>query len=158
MLVRELLRSGFSLQLQSREEPFGMTVVEAMRAGCVVLASPEGAIPELIEDGRTGFLVPGDPASDDVLDRATSLVLGLVRDPDALMRVRQNARAAIWDTDTLARVWTAHWAWLLKRSGQPAVVETGPCPRCGGERLSLEDGHHCTRCSIYSKRAAEAVR
>jgi glycosyltransferase involved in cell wall biosynthesis len=38
-------------------EPFGMVMVEAMAAGTPVLAFPEGAAPEIVEDGVSGFLV-----------------------------------------------------------------------------------------------------
>ena len=37
-------------------EPFGLVMVEALACGTPVLAFPEGAAPEVIEDGRTGFL------------------------------------------------------------------------------------------------------
>ncbi len=39
------------------DEPFGMVVVEALACGTPVIAFPEGATPELILDGKTGFLV-----------------------------------------------------------------------------------------------------
>jgi glycosyltransferase involved in cell wall biosynthesis len=39
------------------EEPFGMVMVEAMAAGCPVIAFARGAAPELILHGQTGFLV-----------------------------------------------------------------------------------------------------
>jgi glycosyltransferase involved in cell wall biosynthesis len=38
-------------------EPFGMVMVEAMAAGTPVLAFPEGAAPEIVEDGVSGYLV-----------------------------------------------------------------------------------------------------
>jgi glycosyltransferase involved in cell wall biosynthesis len=38
-------------------EPFGMVMVEAMAAGTPVLAFPEGAAPEIVEHGVSGFLV-----------------------------------------------------------------------------------------------------
>ncbi|HVL92446.1 MAG TPA: glycosyltransferase family 4 protein [Acidimicrobiales bacterium] len=37
-------------------EPFGMVMIEAMACGTPVLAFPEGAAPEVVVDGRTGFL------------------------------------------------------------------------------------------------------
>jgi glycosyltransferase involved in cell wall biosynthesis len=39
------------------EEPFGLSVAEAMTCGTPVIAYNKGAMPELIKDGETGFLV-----------------------------------------------------------------------------------------------------
>lgn len=45
-------------------EPFGLVAAEAMAAGLPVIASRIGALPELVEDGRTGLLSdPGDATS-----------------------------------------------------------------------------------------------
>ncbi len=41
------------------EEPFGLVMIEALLAGCPVIAFARGAAPEIVEDGRTGFLVGG---------------------------------------------------------------------------------------------------
>jgi glycosyltransferase involved in cell wall biosynthesis len=38
-------------------EPFGLTLIEAMACGCPVIAFGLGSIPELIVNGRTGFVV-----------------------------------------------------------------------------------------------------
>lgn len=38
-------------------EPFGLILIEAMLAGCPVVAFPHGSVPELVEEGVTGFIV-----------------------------------------------------------------------------------------------------
>jgi L-malate glycosyltransferase len=40
------------------EEAFGLTLAEALATGCPVVASEIGAIPEIVTDRETGFLVP----------------------------------------------------------------------------------------------------
>jgi glycosyltransferase involved in cell wall biosynthesis len=39
------------------EEPFGLVMIEAMACGCPVIAYRRGSVPEVIEDGVTGFIV-----------------------------------------------------------------------------------------------------
>jgi len=41
----------------SFDEPFGLSVAEAMLCGTPVIAYNRGSMPELIQDGKTGFLV-----------------------------------------------------------------------------------------------------
>jgi len=38
-------------------EPFGLVMIEAMAAGTPVIAFRRGSVPEVIEDGVTGFIV-----------------------------------------------------------------------------------------------------
>lgn len=45
------------LHLISFDEPFGLSVVEAMACGTPVIAYRRGSMPELIDEGHTGFLV-----------------------------------------------------------------------------------------------------
>ncbi|NLU92256.1 glycosyltransferase family 4 protein [Chitinophaga sp. Ak27] len=49
------------LHLIRFEEPFGLSVAEAMLCGTPVIAFNRGAMPELIIDGQTGFLVNSLP-------------------------------------------------------------------------------------------------
>jgi len=53
----ELLSEASALLFPIRwNEPFGMVMIEALACGTPVLAFPEGAAPEVVDDGRTGFL------------------------------------------------------------------------------------------------------
>jgi glycosyltransferase involved in cell wall biosynthesis len=53
----ELLAGARALLFPIRwNEPFGMVMIEALACGTPVLAFPEGAAPEVVEHGRTGFL------------------------------------------------------------------------------------------------------
>ncbi|MEP4685769.1 MAG: glycosyltransferase family 4 protein, partial [Rhodopirellula bahusiensis] len=45
------------LHLINFDEPFGLSVIEAMACGTPVIATNRGSMPELIEHGVTGFLV-----------------------------------------------------------------------------------------------------
>ena len=47
------------LHLIAFDEPFGLSVAEAMLCGTPVIATNRGAMPELIEHNKTGFLVSG---------------------------------------------------------------------------------------------------
>ena len=38
-------------------EPFGLVMIEAMACGTPVIAYDRGSVPEIVEDGRTGFIV-----------------------------------------------------------------------------------------------------
>lgn len=57
------------------EEPFGLVVVEAMACGTPVISTRRGAIPELVEHGRTGVLVDSyrEMERPEVLELADSL-------------------------------------------------------------------------------------
>ena len=55
--LRALGQAKGLLHLIGFDEPFGLSVVEAMACGTPVIAYRRGSMPELIEHGVTGFLV-----------------------------------------------------------------------------------------------------
>jgi glycosyltransferase involved in cell wall biosynthesis len=66
----ELLRGAAALLFPIRwNEPFGMVMLEAFASGTPVIAFPEGAAPEVIEDGRTGFLCSDEASMADAVGR-----------------------------------------------------------------------------------------
>ena len=54
----ELLGSALALvHLVNFAEPFGLSMIEAMACGTPVIARRRGSVPEVVEDGLTGFVV-----------------------------------------------------------------------------------------------------
>ncbi len=44
-------------------EPFGLVMIEAMACGTPTIAFPAGSVPEVIDDGVTGYVVPDEAAA-----------------------------------------------------------------------------------------------
>jgi glycosyltransferase involved in cell wall biosynthesis len=94
----ELLAGAAGLLFPIRwNEPFGMVMLEAMACGTPVLAFPEGAAPEVVQHGRTGFLCH------DELDMAEAI--GQVRTID-----RAACRAAVEGYFSTTRMVDEHLA------------------------------------------------
>lgn len=70
---RALGRAHALLHLINFDEPFGLSVVEAMACGTPVIACRRGSMPEIIEHGRTGFLVDGVADAVEAVSRIASL-------------------------------------------------------------------------------------
>lgn len=88
------------------EEAFGLTIAEAMAAGRAVIASRVGGIPELVEDGVSGLLVPpGDPEG---LARALDL---LAARPALRRQLGANARARAQQRFSLEQSAREHIRW-----------------------------------------------
>lgn len=63
--VRQVLSHSTVFACPSIYEPLGIVNLEAMACETAVVASAVGGIPEVVEDGSTGMLVPYDPARAD---------------------------------------------------------------------------------------------
>jgi glycosyltransferase involved in cell wall biosynthesis len=84
------------LHLVNFEEPFGLSVVEALACGTPVIASRRGSMPELIEHGVTGFLV-------DSVDEAVDAI-GRIGEID-----RAACRASVATRFTVDRMADRYW-------------------------------------------------
>src|SRR5258708_3227529 len=54
-------------------EPFGLVMIEAMACGTPVIAFKSGSVPEVIDDGITGFVVPGEAEAVEAIGRLSEL-------------------------------------------------------------------------------------
>ena len=79
---RQVLLAGASalLHLINFDEPFGLSVVEAMACGTPVLARPRGSMREIVEPGVNGFLTASPAEDADALPRLYTLDRRRVRD------------------------------------------------------------------------------
>jgi mannosyltransferase len=80
----------------SRNEGFGLTLIEAMAAGCAMVASRAGAAEVVVEDGVTGVLTPPGDA-----DALVAALEPLMRDPDSATAMGERARARVLEKFSL---------------------------------------------------------
>jgi glycosyltransferase involved in cell wall biosynthesis len=104
--VPAVMRALDIFVLTSRHEGFGRVVAEAMAAARPVVATDEGALPELLEGGKLGRLATaGDPVG------FARQILGLLADREAAATLGAAAAASAeqFDAQTIAaRVWTRY--------------------------------------------------
>lgn len=84
-----VLNKAKALILPSRcYENFPLTIVEAFSLGIPVIASRHGPIPELVEDGSTGFLFAAGDSKELALK-----IMQACEDPEKLSAMSENARS-----------------------------------------------------------------
>lgn len=85
----------------SNYEGFGLVFLESLASGTPVIATPVGGVPDIVEDGKTGFICTGNP--DDMAKRIEELA----KSPEKLAAMSGNAREEVngrdW-SDVAARV------------------------------------------------------
>jgi glycosyltransferase involved in cell wall biosynthesis len=71
---QKLFADAFAFLMPIRwPEPFGMVMVEALAAGTPVLAFDQGAAPEIVENGRNGFLVDDEEQMAAAVDKVGAI-------------------------------------------------------------------------------------
>ena len=91
-------------------EPFGLVMIEAMACGTPVIAYRSGSVPEVVEDGVTGFIVDGEK-------QAIEAVKEVVRLDRRKVRARFEERFL---AGRMAREYEDLYRKPLDRGGRPA--------------------------------------
>ncbi|MFZ1058678.1 MAG: glycosyltransferase family 4 protein [Candidatus Rokuibacteriota bacterium] len=87
------------LVVSSDNEGTPVSAIEAMASGCPVVATRVGGLPDLIEEGETGYLVPpGDALA------LAGAIQRLLRDREAACRMGQTAQARVGARFTAERL------------------------------------------------------
>ena len=88
--VPALLSASRLLVLCSEYEGFPNVILEAMAASLPVVTTPVGDAPRIVQDGITGYVVPGeDPHA------SADRIVQLVRDPDRAVRMGRAGRQRV---------------------------------------------------------------
>jgi glycosyltransferase involved in cell wall biosynthesis len=121
----KLLHAAAVMVVPSPDEGQPLVVLEALSAGIPVIAAPVGALPETIEDGRQGYLVPAEDV--DGLAERTCRILG---DDSLRWRMARSARDRYEEAFTaerftaeISKVWQAALA-----TGEPGAHWSGRLP------------------------------
>lgn len=113
--VADLMAAADVVAVPSVAEAFGLVALEARVMSRPVVASRVGAIPELLEEGRAGLLVPpGDPAE---LARALRRILTEPELADALEAAGGRHLLEDWSLETMVRRYEGVY---IDLSGPPA--------------------------------------
>jgi glycosyltransferase involved in cell wall biosynthesis len=110
-----------------------VSITEAMAAGIPVIASRIGGIPELVEDGRTGFLVePGDSFA------LASKMRAFVENPDMLQAHGIRAAERMTENTLERRVseYVARYDAIRSTSDAEPAAAREPLVVCVGKRFS----------------------
>ena len=107
--TNQLYRAGI-LALPSFQEGLPMGILEAMKFGLAVVTTPVGGIPDVLQDGYNGLLVP--PGNAEMLAQAIRRLF----DDEALQaRIGAMARSsvAVYEPAVLANEWKSLYRHVL---------------------------------------------
>jgi len=98
-LYKAALAGAELFVLPSQWEAFGIVLLEAAMCGKSSVATAIGGIPEVVESGKTGLLVPyGDQKA------LATAVLSILQDPENAKKMGQSARRAALEKHTWPKV------------------------------------------------------
>lgn len=93
------------------EEPFGMAVIEALACGTPVIAMNRGAMPEMIEHGKNGFLANNEVEFEEYMNRIDEIDPAMCRES-----VERN-----FSSEKMASQYVERYEEVLRRSNKDVV-------------------------------------
>jgi glycosyltransferase involved in cell wall biosynthesis len=103
--VQQLMQQSDCLLVPSRWEGLPMVILEAMACGLPVIATPVGGIPEVIEDGVNGYLVPAES-----VELLAQRLEEVIDNPHILRALGKRARKKVIDGHSIEALAAAHYS------------------------------------------------
>jgi glycosyltransferase involved in cell wall biosynthesis len=96
--VNEYLKASDIFVFPTKQEAFGISLIEAMACGLPPVAAATGAIPSIISGGRDGLLIPpGDSAA--LAEAAGELITDKAKREEMGIRAAETVAGSFtWDT------------------------------------------------------------
>ena len=114
--------------LPSHAEGLPNALLEAMALGTPVVATPVGSIPDVVEDGHSGLLVPvGD------IDALAAAVRRILEDPALASRLATEGRRIVQQNHDIEKIWPLYYSALVDAATSAGRPEAGALRRLNGE-------------------------
>ncbi len=132
-----LARTSFLVATSSAVEQYAQVVLQAKKAGLVVLASESAMAAELILTEYDGVLLEEDAGSPEFAKACAAQILRVSNDHELSARLRTRAASEALSWRAVARQWVAHWNRLAAHApsrGPPAGQRRDGCLERGALR------------------------
>ncbi len=103
----------------SRTETLGLVLLEAMAAGCPVVAARAGGIPDIVTDGENGFMF--DPADDEGSIKATQALLANQINREKLRKAAR-AEAERWGWNGATQQLQRYYRAVVEKRSHPMAA------------------------------------
>ena len=110
--TKQMLQGFDVFVLPSFYEAISLSILEAMSMGIPVVATDVGGNPEVVQDGKTGYLVP----LDDIKSLSNSLI-NLIKSPKKAVNMGDNGRKVVKQNFSLQRMVSRYEALYLTKLG-----------------------------------------
>ncbi len=137
--VEDVLRRTKVFVLTSRSEGLSIAMAEAMAAGAVPVVADVGDLGDLVQDGRTGYLVP--PGDFEAYATRCDRVLS---DPDLRQRCSEAARIAAAENNAIMNV-TRRWQQCLTAAVRSPTAKPSPKGPLGPPADEIAHGSTASR-------------
>jgi glycosyltransferase involved in cell wall biosynthesis len=98
VLLQHLARCGLFLYPNTFAETSCIAAIEAQACGAIVITTARGALPETVQNGKTGICLPGEPATPDYQREFITTVTQLLQSPARLAELSSAARECAFAT------------------------------------------------------------